>query len=152
MGLKSEVPSGSRRLRHFSGANAPSACLHVLRAAIDHGTDLLDIGKPPPPGQIMGVRNLVACHWALAANIASLRHDVRPPHTPKPGPALIPQECRRIKRKDTNQPCCVTQITVVTAGCNRMLATDNSTTSKGEATSWFRLRRVGDLSSRSSRS
>ena len=79
------MPLDSRSLDDFTGTNTPSTCLDVLRAAVDDGPHSLKIRKPTPPGQIVGVRNVVAGHRTLAANIASLRHDVFPPLYPNTG-------------------------------------------------------------------
>ena len=76
--------SGTRRLVDLSRSNTARAGLDVLRSSVDHCPDPLQIRQPASLGDVVSVRNVVAGHWPLAADIASLRHD-RPPRTPRIG-------------------------------------------------------------------
>lgn len=76
--------SGTRRLVDLSRSNTARAGLDVLRSPVNHRPDPLQIRQPASLGDVVSVRDVVAGHWPLAADIASLRHD-RPPRTPRIG-------------------------------------------------------------------
>ena len=91
--------SGRRRLGsdagglgHLAGANAPGADFDVLRTAVHHRADALQVRQPSPLGHVMGVGDVAPAHRALAADLASLRHFRNPPRGPLTvGLNFIPQ-------------------------------------------------------------
>ncbi len=61
-------------LDDFAGTEAPGAHADVPGCAIDHDADPLEIGKPPPARQVVGMTHVVAGHRALTTNLTSLCH------------------------------------------------------------------------------
>ena len=68
--------SGPGRLDHFARTKASGAHPDVLRSAVDLGSHPLQIRQPAPLGDVVGVGDIAPGHWSLAADIASLRHDL----------------------------------------------------------------------------
>ena len=74
-----------RRLGDLARPDAPGADLHVLRSAVDHRPDAVEIGQPAPLADIVGVGDFASAHRALAADFTSLCHRRNPPQNPHMG-------------------------------------------------------------------
>ena len=76
------------RFRDLPRTDASGANLQVLRSAVDHRPDAVEIGQPASFAHIVGVGDFASAHRALAADFTSLRHRRNPPRNPHMGVEL----------------------------------------------------------------
>ena len=72
------LPSVQGGLNHFAGFDAFGADTNAFDAAINDGTDALQIGQPPPLGEVVGMAYVVSITRFLAANFTNSCHCLSP--------------------------------------------------------------------------